>query len=163
MLAVLDQQQRGTAAPPSADPRYRCECSPHEVPVRYILFPPSELTPLLGQPYNRVYDAGFVNGRLELSVQESAQPHLSAVYSISSDSRPTALGSLTRTGRYIGHWSARGCLTILRTSVPFVESGMKLRVWNQRNGWHEETVTLSRGSRQIVASQGASRRSPRTE
>lgn len=93
--------------PPSSDSRYQCRGGPHAKPVRYFLFPRSELNSFLGQPYNRVYEAAVTPGRIDVSVEEASGPRLLAIYRLSIALLPESVGSRTPTGRPTADSSTR--------------------------------------------------------
>ena len=145
MLAVLDE--RGPAAvPPSSNRSYTCQSCPEGQPVRYLLFPRSELNSLLGRPYNLAYEAAVTHDQMEVSVEEATQPNrLRAIYRLSHAFVPDdiALGD--------SYWEAHRALERDKRLdhsadlCPTRHEGVKVRIWEPERGWAEKTVRLSEG------------------
>jgi hypothetical protein len=144
-LAGIDLRA-APAVSPQADPAFSCaDCAPEwlaTAPTAYLLFPQTEASQRLGNPYNRAHMLGITASGVELGLREMPQiegtGEIYSHYRLSSDLQPVA--------RWMsdGYWSAhqqleaRGSLDHTVTECP-ERKGLSVRVWTD-TGWREVWV-----------------------
>lgn len=67
-LAILGEDQPPSTSPQRAGSSWGCDNCPSARPIRYFLFPRSELNQLVGGPYNTIGGIAVHNNRPQLSV-----------------------------------------------------------------------------------------------
>jgi hypothetical protein len=86
MLFILKESDPPAVGPHDPGSKYACERCPTGTPLRYFVFPKSELGRLLHGSYNHGYNIVIsAGGDLEVSVLEVTDPHLRAIYRIDSN------------------------------------------------------------------------------
>lgn len=135
-LAALDAAGPPAASPQTASAGYYCDECPPGRPVRYILFPRSEVNRLSGDPYNRVEQIRVSGSQVMVTVFEGTfKVGARTVYGLSrtldiesvgmSDSYWEAHRSFEREGR-LNH-SVEQCEEYTK--------GMAVRTWTLSTGW----------------------------
>jgi hypothetical protein len=136
-VAVFDADGLAGTGPVPAGSRYECPGCPDGRPVRYLLFPPSEVTLAESVPYNRVFVArglqtGYQFQTLEYSPKARGMmglfrfdPAFKLLHAAWSDSYKPAHLALERAGKLDHAWES--CPE--RTRAPAV------RQWEPGKGW----------------------------
>ncbi len=135
MLAVLDGRDISGSGPVPPDTPFECDGCPAGRPIRYFLFPPSEINRARGLPYNWVQLVNWVGGGLhvytiEAYPEEAAtsifrfSPDLTLRHAAASDSW-TLHDRLFKEGR-LDH-TAKDC-SMYRVAPP-------VRMWAPSSGW----------------------------
>jgi hypothetical protein len=70
-LAVLDATSIAGHSPVPAGSPYECTSCPEGSPLRYFVFPPSEITAASGQPYNFLVKLRSMGNEIEAMTRES--------------------------------------------------------------------------------------------
>jgi hypothetical protein len=157
-LAILDEDGPAASSPQAPGSSFACVGCPQARPLRYVLFPRSELNVAAGQPYNvvEIISAPGEVAPVELSAREVPDPRLRTVYTLDEDLLPVSVAMsdaywerhdrLFRE-RQLDHASER-CQELTR--------GMPVRIWEPSSGWRE---ILVRSGTQLPApgAQGGSR------
>jgi hypothetical protein len=140
-VAVLAEGEPPATSPQTPGSAFACAGCPDGRPLRYLVFPRSDVTVALGMPYNFATDIlETATGDIDVSVREHSDPPLRTVYHLTPDFVPASVARadmywatherLWAEGR-IGH-SAADCPERTR---PFV-----VRIWEPASGWREVSV-----------------------
>jgi hypothetical protein len=116
---------------------YECLSCPSGQPLRYFLFPPSELNTAVGLPYNHFHDIQPIPGGFQVSTSEAytwEEAHQSFVFSHEFELRRSSQNDswamheqLERSGK-LGH-SVADC-AMYRIPPP-------VRAWDPATGWRD--------------------------
>ncbi len=75
MVAVLDTKDSDGHSPQTTGSRYECGGCPNKLPLRYFVFPRSELNRATASPYNAVYQLRRLSDRLDvITLETQADP-----------------------------------------------------------------------------------------
>ena len=137
MLAVLQDDQPPASSPQTPDSRYNCRECPPGRPLRYMLFPRSEINHVNGAPYNSALLIALVGDevRLETMENDEAGGKVSGIYRLSADFdvRSAVWSSSYRElhRRYEGESRIRHTFENCTERV----GPRTIRVWDAEHGW----------------------------
>lgn len=135
MLAVLDGRRPAGRSPEPAGSPYECLACEAGGPLRYFLFPPSDITMAVGYPYNATAEIRVVGELIEAHTYEALpDPGARLIFGFSRDLRLVSAAAsdswaihdrLQREGR-LDH-AAKDC--------PFYRSPPAVRSWDPSGHW----------------------------
>jgi hypothetical protein len=119
-----------------------CDGCPRERPVRYFLFPRSEVNIALATERNFVHSfTSYQDESLDVSVRERiASPPLRAVYHFSPDLKPESVAMSDAYWDAHAQLSASGAIKHSPEQCPLRRDGVTIRVWDAESGWRDVTV-----------------------
>lgn len=132
-MAALDAAGPPAASPQTASGAYYCDACPAGRPLRYFVFPRSELNRLSGDPHNRTEQIQVSGSQVLVSVFEGTYER--TVYELS---RTLDIESVGMSDRY---WEAHrrlereGRLTHSVEQCEEYTKGMPVRTWTPSTGW----------------------------
>ena len=140
-LAVLPEEGAPATSPHGNGLWQVCDTCPRGGPVRYFLFPRSDVNVAIAGERNFVHSlAPYDDGSLDVSVRERYVPFLRAIYHLSSDLTPESVAMSD------AYWDAHAQLSdsgVIKHSVdrcPLRREGVTIRVWDGQSGWREVRV-----------------------
>jgi hypothetical protein len=135
MLAVLDGRRIAGRSPEPAGSPYECLACEAGEPLRYFLFPPSDITAAVDYPYNATAEIRVVGERIEAHTYEALpDPGARLIFGFSRDLRLVSAAAsdswalhdrLQREGR-LDH-AAKDC--------PFYRNPPAVRSWDPSGRW----------------------------
>lgn len=136
-LAVLDEEGPAAASPQTSSSSYWCDNCPTGRPLRYFVFPRSELNELSTEPYNRAQEIIVTSNYVEISVFERSEEHaeLRSIYRLS---RTLDVESVSMSDAY---WEAHrrlgreGKISHTVQQCKEYSEGKEVRVWTPTSGW----------------------------
>lgn len=141
-LAVLKEEQEPASSPQTAGSSYECADCPPGRPLRYIVFPRSELNRVAGAPFNSAKFLQILPTGVQVQTEETRGDHHGSLgfYQLSSDFK------LERFSLGVGYWKFHQVLEQERKVKHSVANcpdrvGPKIvREWTPETGWKEEAV-----------------------
>lgn len=144
MIALLDARAMEGQAPAYGHPKFRCTSCDSHPPLKYIVFPRSELNRVTGSRFNRAameaLDDRLIVRTIEVPYSESQAAD--ALYELSSTL------DLLRASYSDRYWEihraleSQGKITHARDACPDRDGPKAIHVWEPRSGW--QTVTIKR-------------------
>jgi len=139
-LAVLDGASVGGRSPEPAGTPYECTSCGEGSPLRYLLFPPSEILTASDYPYNHTRSARTVGDEIEVLTRESlpGAPVAELVFRFSRDFRLLE-------ARAADSWAAHealeraGRLDHSVADCPMYRTPPPVREWTPDHGWRNLT------------------------
>jgi hypothetical protein len=141
-LAVLEDRQPPATSPQAPGSAFHCDGCPAGQPVRYYLFPASELVVAEASPYNRVMFLRVFDERLQVMTEETS--HMHAYYEFSSDFEPAGASLGDGAAALHRRLEAEGKLKHSWERCPERPSPKKIRLWTAESGWRELAVPWGR-------------------
>ena len=141
-LAVLDTS-RSAASPQTEGSDFFCSECPNGQPLKYFLFPRTEVSVALGEPLNFAYAITPLNGSgaaAEVSVKESQAAGLRSIYRLGPDLVPISVAMSDRYWEVHRDLSRQGKLGHAPEDCPERDRGMMARMWTQESGWQDILV-----------------------
>ena len=136
MVAVLDVGSLNGQSPPGDEPKYSCPSCGPAVPVRYVVFPRSEVNQASGQSLNKAV-VTVEGGRVTVHTIE-VNRNAEAVETLYDFSPSLDLLSASYGDRY---WEmhkeleAQGKITHTRERCPHRDGPQGMKVWEPGSGW----------------------------
>jgi hypothetical protein len=136
-LALLEEDGVPRASPQAAGSPFSCDGCPSGRPRKYFLFPRSELSVALGEPYNFADILSFRGdgADVDVSVREHAGLDLRTVYRLSPDSTPQSVAMSDRYWEKHRELSNAGKLDHAAEECPERIRGVSVRMWTPDGGW----------------------------
>jgi hypothetical protein len=137
-LAVLDEHGVPNASPQTAGSSFVCDGCPGGRPRKYLLFPRSELSVALGEPYNFADFITFLGSDVagvEVSVREHPPLDLRTVYRLSAGLTPQSVAMSDRYWEKHREMFRNGTLDHAAEDCPERTHGMTVRMWMPDGGW----------------------------
>jgi len=137
MVALLDPSALGGQSPPTAQPKYTCTSCGPGAPIRYVVFPRSEVNRLSASPFNRAVleilpDRVFVR---TVEVPATGSTAVDAIYEF------TPRLEFVRASFSDRYWDAhraleaQGKITHTKEHCPDRDGPRAIEVWDPSTGW----------------------------
>ena len=141
MMAVLDAAKASGTSPEPAGSPYQCQNCPEGKPLRYLVFPRSELAPYLGFEPNRVSGIYVTKDGVEVRVRESHAENefgrVEAIYEFSRDLRLLGASFSDAFAEVHRFLENEGRLKHSLQECPERSGPKAVRSWDPKNGWTE--------------------------
>jgi excisionase family DNA binding protein len=146
MLAVLNEED-ASGSSPAQDPAYACENCPQGKPVRYILFPRSELTQLSGATYNKLRLINADGAHVWVGVSETYDTEVPGSdwikYELTEDFVPKSFTVSDHFWTFHRQMEAEGKIHHTVEQCPERTQPRRVQVWSPEDGWKQITVPAS--------------------
>lgn len=140
MMAVLDAENVSGRSPEDEGSEFDCANCPSGRPLRYFVFPRSELNLATGSQYNGVMGFNLLEGRVlvytgEVNDNVAETGYIDAIYEFSSGLE------LQRASFHDRYWDLHrrleiaGRITHARAECPDRNGPRMVRAWDPQNGW----------------------------
>jgi hypothetical protein len=140
MLFILRESDPPAVGPYDQASKYACEKCPPGSPIRYFVFPGSELNRVLHGSYNYGYNIVVTTGGgLEVSLREVTVPELRSIYRIDSDFRLESVAMSDVYWETHRRLEREGRIEHAADECPERHSKEVLD-WNPHTGWNKVVV-----------------------
>ena len=142
MVAILDANALDGQSPPSDDETFRCTSCGSAVPVRYVVFPRSELNRVTASPFNRAIvelnaDRIIVH---TIEMPSTGAQATDAVYDFSRSLEPLRASFSDHYWEMHRALEAAGKIHHTREHCPERDGPGKIAVWDPATGWVPRSV-----------------------
>lgn len=141
MLAVLDAGRVAGSSPENAGSQYQCSNCSREQPLRYFVFPRSELNAFTPTQKPRVEEIRIHQGTFEAHTLEHLNG-VEGVYEFTSDFELKAAGFSDPHRGLHRELEAAGKITHAYDQCPERDGPGVVRAWDPARGWHELMPSL---------------------
>jgi hypothetical protein len=138
MVALLDARALDGQSPAAGDAKFRCTACGPDAPLRYVVFPRSDVNRASASPFNRASVDMRPGGVIAHTDEIPATPGVSAIDAIYEFTPSLELTGATYSDRY---WEihrqleAAGKLTHTREQCPDRNGPREIQVWEPGAGW----------------------------
>ncbi len=150
-LAVLDESQAPSASPQTPGSTYSCDACPEGRPLRYYLFPRSELNTLQGGPYNPIKNLRTFENHLEFDTGEAEPNRVRgpdwASYFVYQFSKNLDVETVSMSDGYADlhrRLSSEHRIAHSLEECPVLTRPYLVRMWDELNGWTEKEVVWAK-------------------
>jgi hypothetical protein len=135
-LAVIDPSAGPAVSPQTPGHGFHCASCGSGRPVRYFVFPPSDVTLAGNFPYNRGSAAGSHGGRLIVYVEEDlANRAAQRLFSFTADLAPQDVAPTDPFWAQHDRLHRQGVLDHASATCPHWLRSTPVRVWSRQTGW----------------------------
>lgn len=136
-LAVLKEDQDPASSPQTPGSRYTARQFPTGRPLRYILFPRSEINRVNGEPYNDVRRIDVLGRRIRVVTSEKP---VSGIYDLSPDFEIQSAVWSSSYPDVHRRYEREGAIAHRYEDCPERVGPRKISVWDAENGWRDIAV-----------------------
>ena len=143
MLAVLDPERISGSSPENSGSEYECKGCPAGKPIRYFVFPRSELNLLMISQYHPVVtllpsENGFTAHTMEADAQlAGTTDYIDAVYEFALDLELKRASYSDRYWAVHRRLETEGKIKHSREACPDRDGPRLVRSWDPQNGWRD--------------------------
>ena len=142
-LAILRVGSAPSRSPQSAGTRFECIDGPQGQPDRYFLFPPTDVSHALNQPYNRIRQIQALGSQVTVISYEDGAGQASAMYELSEGFEPTDLILADGFGVLHRHLQEQGLIEHDLAHCPHLKMPTVVDRWGPQAGWSKVNVPPS--------------------
>jgi hypothetical protein len=140
-LAAFEADGPPVTSPQTPGSPFECDDCPEGRPLKYLLFPRTDVNVALGKPFVSVtaIDRPDDGGIIEVDVRETSRS-LRMVYRLSLDLEPLSVGFSDYYWVVHRELSEAGQIAHSAEDCPERHDGVVVRIWEPETGWRDERV-----------------------